>query len=82
MIVELRNDFHHTSTVVRVSASLLLFPHQVRRIRRTLCGVLGCGCGGLLSERGPQRLPNSSLFVPVHGDRSGTVRLETNPALW
>ena len=53
-VVTIRNDFHHTETRVRVPADGVLSRWQVRRVRRALCGMADCKCGGDLSERGPQ----------------------------
>lgn len=50
----LTNDFHGTKVNVVVDLSGTLSESQIKRIRRTLCGVKGCRCGGYLSERGPQ----------------------------
>ena len=42
--VELRNDFHGTSIIVRPRYRFYLSEHQVKRIRRALCPVAGCTC--------------------------------------
>jgi hypothetical protein len=53
-VYTIRNDFHGTSATVRVGESGLLSPGQIKRVRKALCGIDGCTCGGPLSERGPQ----------------------------
>ena len=50
----IRNDFHNSSTTARVGDSGELRPWQIKRIRKALCGISGCTCGGNLGERGPQ----------------------------
>lgn len=55
MTVTITNDFHDTEAKVRVaSLPANLSRSQIARVRRTLCGISGCTCGGYLSERGPQ----------------------------
>ncbi len=51
--ITIRNDFHGSETRA-VPNEGYLSPRQVRRIRRDLCGIPECTCGGVLSERGPQ----------------------------
>lgn len=71
--ITIRNDFHHTETTVRVPcATRRLTRRQVQRVRRTLCGIADCRCGGVLGERGPQE--QRWVAVPVEG---GGVQLET-----
>jgi hypothetical protein len=51
-MITLTNDFHGTTTRVRVSADIdvnaevEITERQARRAIRTLCGVSGCCCGG------------------------------------
>ncbi len=55
MTITITNDFHSSAARVRVSSLPAdLTPSQIARVRRTLCGIDGCTCGGPLSERGPQ----------------------------
>lgn len=62
------NDFHNTSVTVRTLDGRLS-ARVVARVRRALCGIDGCTCGGDLSERGPQT-------VHITGDSTGrTVTL-------
>lgn len=57
-IVEVRivNSFHGTATTAKAQLCrhgvYRLTPAQAGRIRRHLCGVDGCTCGGALGERG------------------------------
>ena len=53
--VELKNDFHNTYREFTMPEDRVLDRRTVQRIRKALCGVSGCECGGELSERGPQR---------------------------
>jgi len=55
MTVTLRNDFHNSEARVRVAGlPATLTRSQVVRVRRKLCGISGCTCGGPLGERGKQ----------------------------
>lgn len=51
--ISIRNEFHHTMTHAILPDDGWLSANQVRRIRRSLCGINGCCCGGNLSERAP-----------------------------
>jgi len=53
-MITVRNEFHNSAARIRASIGDVLTASQVRRCRRTLCGVEGCTCGGALSERGQQ----------------------------
>ena len=48
------NDFHNTAARVHPGPGGRLSPATVRRVRRELCGLAGCVCGGFLGERGRQ----------------------------
>ena len=61
----IRNDFHGTKASVRVGADGKLSKGQVRRVRKALCGIDGCMCGGNLSQRGRQ---NVSIEIIGDGD--------------
>jgi hypothetical protein len=52
--ITLRNDFHDSQATVRVGEDGYLSPSQIRRVRKSLCGIEGCCCGGMLGERGQQ----------------------------
>jgi len=64
-MVTVRNDFHNTEARIRASIGDTLTPSQVRRCRRTLCGIKGCTCGGALSERGPQHDDDGCAFNAI-----------------
>lgn len=70
------NDFHNTSAVVRVDDSGVLSDRQRRRVRKVLCGIDGCTCGGELSERGQQ-----TAHVEMHGydGRHGVPVIRLSP---
>ena len=51
-MITIRNTFHGTHYRARPQRGIRLAPRTVRRIRRALCGIDGCTCGGDLSERG------------------------------
>lgn len=62
------NDFHNTSTSANVPDNSILTVSQVRRIRKSLCGIPSCTCGGNLSERGKQRFE-------IEPNYDGTVKI-------
>ena len=66
--VRLENDFHNTSTLVRLSDTHELSESQIARARRNLCGMEDCSCGGVLGERGPQS-------VAVYENHAGRIWL-------
>jgi hypothetical protein len=70
-MITIINEFHKSEVRVRANIGDVLTARQVRRIRRTLCGRIGCTCGGILSERGHQPVP----FDGQPGLVSGTVAL-------
>jgi hypothetical protein len=51
--ITLRNEFHNTSARVRANETgeTLLSASTVRRVRRALCGMTDCTCGGVLRQR-------------------------------
>lgn len=53
--VRITNDYHHTSTTVRVrvlpDGTILMSPRQERRAWRKLCGITGCTCSGYAGAR-------------------------------
>ena len=53
-VFTLRNDVHNTEAMIATEIQAPLLPHQIASIRRRLCGVEGCDCGGQLKESGPQ----------------------------
>ena len=53
-MITLRNNYHGTVVRIHPRSGEGLSQTQVRRVRRTLCGIAECKCGGHLSERGPQ----------------------------
>ncbi len=63
MKAALRNDFHGTSCTVEIG---VLSSRQAARVRKALCGIRGCTCGGELSERGKQ-----SVRVELTGQWAG-----------
>lgn len=52
-MITIHNNFHNTSVNVRASIGDELTATQVNRVRRELCGIRDCCCGGSLKERGP-----------------------------
>ncbi len=53
-VFTIRNDVHNTEALIATRRNALLLLHQIASIRRRLCGVEGCDCGGQLKESGPQ----------------------------
>lgn len=65
-MITITNDFHNTEARVR---GLELSPATVRRVRRELCGISDCTCGGVLGQRGRQEVeiePNEDGSVTLH----------------
>ncbi len=61
MLVEFYNSIHNTSARVRISSwGDFLTPRQLKRLKRSLCGVSGCGCSDESGLRGVQ--PNTDGF--------------------
>ena len=56
MKITLRNDFHNTAVRLIVAPDKPPSPSQMRRSRRTLCGIRECTCSGALGVRGPQEV--------------------------
>lgn len=73
MIITIRNDFHGTESRIRVKAlPAVLTDSQVRRVRRELCGMADCRCGGVLNQRGQQDVWIDSI---LRGDGSTWVEI-------
>jgi len=71
MKITIKNNFHGTEARVRFSSlPATLTAGQIKRVRRALCGMTDCSCGGNLSERGPQ-----DVVIEQTADGCG-VRLE------
>lgn len=70
--VAIRNDFHNSSTRLRVrlvwhirgTATIYPSPTQIRRARRQLCGISGCECSQYAcGARGPQKFGDNRLEI-------------------
>ena len=61
--VTITNDYHNSRANVRVNASgeTMLTRSTVLRVRRKLCGISGCMCGGVLGQRGNQTVEISAM---------------------
>jgi hypothetical protein len=64
-IVTIVNVFHNTKTTTRVPPNMRISKARVERLRRRLCGVKNCCCGGDLSERGSSGVP---AIVDANGE--------------
>lgn len=53
--ITLYNDFHSTSVNLKMKSA---FPtkSQVKRAKKTLCGISGCTCSGIMGMRGAQEV--------------------------
>jgi hypothetical protein len=69
LTMTLRNEYHGTKVRVQLGP---LSPWTVRRIRRTLCGMTDCICGGPLGERGMQD-------AEILYDKDGGIELRAWP---
>lgn len=71
--VTLKNDFHNTSTVLRcetlshMHGECTIRPtvSQIRRAKRSLCGIAGCTCSDDCGCRGAQEHNGKRLVVDV-----------------
>jgi hypothetical protein len=72
MKVTLTNNFHNTSVTLTM-ASLFPSVFQVKRARKTLCGVTGCTCSDVMGMRGPQTV--------VVGERQEYIAGELIPSI-
>jgi hypothetical protein len=52
MKIRINNVFHHTTTTTTVDSDRRIGKSRVAHIRRSLCGIADCTCGGALSEQG------------------------------
>uniref|UniRef100_A0A6H1ZC07 Uncharacterized protein n=1 Tax=viral metagenome TaxID=1070528 RepID=A0A6H1ZC07_9ZZZZ len=50
----LSNNFHNTTTTIRLLPGEIITARRAAGIRRRLCGVQGCTCGDDLGRRGHQ----------------------------
>ena len=68
--VTIKNEYHNSAARIRVrtDGETILSRATVRRVRRALCGISGCDCGGVLGERGWQAvaidaMPDGTVMV-------------------
>jgi len=60
-LIEISNDFHHTSSRVRVGR---MSESNAKRVRNRLCGSAECCCSqSELGTRGPQRTEDGQEIV-------------------
>ncbi len=73
-VFTIRNDVHNTEAMIATGRHNLLLPHQIESIRRRLCSIKGCDCGGQLKESGPQ-------ICKITVTKQGKIRLggQTKP---
>ena len=74
MLITLKNDYHNTETVIRVTNGRVS-NRAGRNAWKNLCGVDGCICGGILGQRGGQRHNGAVVQIAPDfangGDRRG-----------
>ena len=71
--VTLRNDFHNTSVVLRCETLSHMFGEvtirptvsQIRKSKKSLCGIAGCTCSNDCGIRGPQNHNGKRLVVDL-----------------
>ena len=71
--IHIINTYHNTEARVRINAQgeTYLSRSTVARVRRALCGIGGCMCGSILSERDPHSdwtfdaMPSGEVMVRV-----------------
>lgn len=64
LYIQIKNDYHNTH-IRAIAKNGRLTKTQVYHIRKTLCGIDGCTCGGNLSERGKQIQENGSVLENI-----------------
>ena len=74
MMLTLRSNFHGSNVDVRVQAfPATLTASQTKRVKRELCGVADCKCGGV---RGQQMANDGNLLdVETTYDSNGAPQL-------
>jgi len=81
--ITIRNDFHNTSCVVRLTAvpgGWYMSPHQRRRSRQALC-IKECICAGAMGERGEQDWRISSQGETYEGGLIIVFREDLEPEI-
>lgn len=72
-LVTLKNDFHNSAATLRLEV-LGNFPgtvtirpskSQVKKAKKTLCGIKGCSCGNDIGIRGPKTWNGKRLEVDL-----------------
>ena len=74
-MITIRNYFHGTAYHARPQNGIRLAPWTVRRIRRALCGIDGCTCGGDLSEHPGTTVDSDGDYCEAIGQPDGSVLL-------
>lgn len=76
-MITLTNNFHNTTCKIRMRADqTILTRSQMRRVRKTLCGMTDCQCGEI---RGPQK--DFAYSMPAL-DRDTAGEFETIELFW
>ncbi len=70
--ITLENNFHNSSIALRPSKEGRLSASQVKRTKKTLCGITGCTCSGALGTRRPQESQIEVFYLP---DQWGMFRV-------
>ncbi len=70
--ITLENNFHKSFITLRPHKGGRLSAGQVKRAKKTLCGVACCTCSGALGARGPQESQIEVFYLP---DRWGMPRV-------
>ena len=76
MKITLKNDFHNTE-ITLIAKNGMLSTGQVKKSKKTLCGIAGCTCGDELGTRGNQDLPEGMEVIPRQ-DRDGQIWAKVN----
>ncbi len=73
MFFTLTNDFHGTSTRIRVGADMIVSARTCRRAWRDLCGIDDCTCSGIanMGTRGHQ----DGIADYEHVSEDGDIRI-------
>ncbi len=70
--ITLTNDFHNSSITLHPGKEGRLSAGQVRKAKKTLCGITHCTCSGRLGTRGQQESQIEVFYLP---NRQGMFRV-------
>ncbi len=74
--ITVSNNFHGTKAKIKINTTgeTILSKRTVNRVRRELCGIKGCHCGGVVSQ---QEYP----YVPMTGKLASILPMPRGEAV-